>query len=111
MRQSACLAITTLIIYKFDSLYLYDAESGVRLYDGPELNLFLEKLVDWGRVFFLSIAWPIGDQLEVLFYSRFPLALVDTQNDLCCIYSVVSVDSSSSIHRGNFRVLDDALTS
>ena len=39
---------------------LYAGGSGVRLYDGPDLKLFI--LVGWGRSF-LSVAWPTGVQL------------------------------------------------
>ena len=34
--------------------------SVVRLYDGPDIKLFI--LVGWGRIF-LSVAWPTGVQL------------------------------------------------
>ena len=40
--------------------------SGVRLYDGPDLKLFI--LVGWGRSF-LSVAWPTGVQLVFFFCS------------------------------------------
>ena len=40
--------------------------SGVRLYDGPDLKLFI--LVGWGRSF-LSVAWPTGVQLIFFFCS------------------------------------------
>ena len=33
-----------------------------RLYDGPDIKLFIFKLVCWGRSF-LSVAWPTGVQL------------------------------------------------
>ena len=39
---------------------------GVRLYDGPDLKLFI--LVGWGRSF-LSVAWPTGVQLMFFFSS------------------------------------------
>ena len=39
---------------------LHAGGSGVRLYDGPDLKLFI--LVGWGRRF-LSVAWPTGVQL------------------------------------------------
>ena len=42
-------------------------ESGVRLYDGRDLKLFI--LVGWGRSF-LSVAWPIGVQLLFFLYLR-----------------------------------------
>ena len=34
-------------------------ESGIGLYDGPDIKLFI--LVDWGRS--LSVAWPTGFHL------------------------------------------------
>ena len=40
--------------------------SGVRLYDGPNLKLFI--LVGWGRSF-LSVAWTTGVQLVFFFCS------------------------------------------
>ena len=40
--------------------------SGVRIYDGPDLKLFI--LVGWGRSF-LSDAWPTGVQLMFFFSS------------------------------------------
>ena len=40
--------------------------SGVRLYDGPDIKLFI--LVGWGRSF-LSVAWPTGVQLVFFFCS------------------------------------------
>ena len=40
--------------------------SGVRLYGGPDLKLFI--LVGWGRSF-LSVAWPTGVQLVFFFCS------------------------------------------
>ena len=40
--------------------------SGVRLYDGPDLKLFI--LVGWDRSF-LSVAWPTGAQLVFFFCS------------------------------------------
>ena len=39
--------------------------SGVRLFNGPYLKLFI--LVGWG-LSYLSVAWPIGAQLEVFFF-------------------------------------------
>ena len=41
--------------------------SSVRLYDGPDLKLFI--LVGWDRSF-LSVAWPTGVQLVFFFCSR-----------------------------------------
>ena len=40
--------------------------SGVRLYDGPDIKLFI--IVGWDRSF-LSDAWPTGVQLVFLFCS------------------------------------------
>ena len=40
--------------------------SGVRLYDGSDIKLFI--LVGWDRSF-LSVAWPTGVQLVFFFYS------------------------------------------
>ena len=50
MPQSACLVLTQSLILK-----LHVGRSGVRLYDGPDLKLFI--LVGWARSF-LSVAWP-----------------------------------------------------
>ena len=47
-------------------LLLHADGSGVRLYDGPDLKLFV--LVGWGRSF-LSVAWPTGVQLVFYFCS------------------------------------------
>ena len=46
--------------------YINAGRSGVRLYDGPDLKLFI--LVGWGRSF-LSVAWPTGVQLVFFFCS------------------------------------------
>ena len=48
------------------SLHVTDGESGVRLYDGTDLKLFI--LVGWGRSF-LSVTWPTGVQLVFFFCS------------------------------------------
>ena len=51
--------------YVYMSFYVCIA-LGVRLYDGPDLKLFI--LVGWGRSF-LSVAWPTGVQLLFFFCS------------------------------------------
>ena len=43
-------------------------ESGIGLYDGPDIKLFI--FVDWGRSF-LSVAWPTGVQLVFFICSGF----------------------------------------
>ena len=47
---------------------IMDCGSGVSLYDGPDIKLFL--LVGWGQSF-LSVAWPTGVQLMFIFCSGF----------------------------------------
>ena len=48
------------------SLKLHAGGSGVRLYDGPDLKVFI--FVGWDRSF-LSVAWPTGVQLMFFFCS------------------------------------------
>ena len=66
MRQSACLVFNPITVDNYAALHA--GGSGVRLYDGPDLKLFI--LVGWGRSF-LSVAWPIGVQLMFFFSSGF----------------------------------------
>ena len=46
MRQSACLVINTITVGNIAAL-LHSGESGVRLYDCPDLKLFI--IVGWDR--------------------------------------------------------------
>ena len=62
MRQSACLVFNPIMVDN----YAHAGGSGVRLYDGLDLKLFI--LVGWGRSF-LSVAWPTGVQLVFFFCS------------------------------------------
>ena len=62
MRQSACLVFNPIMV----DIYAAGG-SGVRLYDGSDLKLFI--LVGWGRSF-LSVAWPTGVQLIFFVYSE-----------------------------------------
>ena len=62
--------------------------SGVRLYDGHDLKLFI--LVGWDRSSrSSSIAWSTGAQLRVFFCFRFPVVLFDRS----VMQLVVSVES------------------
>ena len=64
MRQSACLVFNPIMV---DCCLLYADGSGIRLYDCPDIKLFI--LFGWGRSF-LSVAWPTGVQLGFLFLLR-----------------------------------------
>ena len=65
MRQSACLVFNPITVDNYAAfLFLHAGGSGVRLYDDPNIKLFI--LVGWGRSF-LSVAWPTGVQLVVFF--------------------------------------------
>ena len=67
MRQSACLVFNPITVDNYAAFFnLHAGGSGVRLYDGPDLKLFI--LVGWGRSF-LSVAWPTGVQLMFFFSS------------------------------------------
>ena len=66
MRQSVCLVLTQ-SWFILPSL-IARGGSGVRLYDGPDIKLFI--LVGWGRSF-LSVAWPTGVQLVCFFFFFF----------------------------------------
>ena len=63
MRQSACLVFNPLMVDNYAASFNC---TPVRLYDGPDLKLFI--LVGWGRSF-LSVAWPTGVQLVFFFCS------------------------------------------
>ena len=56
MRQSVCLVFNPIMVDNYAAFYAA-GESGVRLYNGPDLKLFI--LVGWGRSF-LSVTWPTG---------------------------------------------------
>ena len=67
MRLSACLVFNPIMVD--NCLFKLHADgSGVRLYDDPDLKLFI--LVGWDRGF-LSVAWPTGVQL-LFFFSFAP---------------------------------------
>ena len=52
MRQSACLVFTPITVNNYVSLFnSMPTGSGVRLYDGPDLKLFV--LLGWGRSFYV----------------------------------------------------------
>ena len=65
MRQSACLVFNPIMV---DIAAFFNCtpvgRAGVRLYDGPDIKLFI--LVCWGRSF-LFVAWPTGVQLGFFF--------------------------------------------
>ena len=64
MRLSACLVFNPIMVD--NCLFKLHADgSGVRLYDDPDLKLFI--LVGWDRGF-LSVAWPTGVQLLFFFF-------------------------------------------
>ena len=73
MRQSACLVFNPIMIDNYAAFFkLHAGGSGVRLYDGPDINSMIKlfNLVDWGWSF-LSVAWSTGVQLVFFFCSRF----------------------------------------
>ena len=51
MRQSACFVI---IVSTFAAFLLHTSGLSVRLYDGPDLKLFLLCVVGWEMGFFVS---------------------------------------------------------
>ena len=72
MRQSACLVFNPITVDNYAAFFNCTPDppaggSGVRLYDGPDLKLFI--LVGWGRSF-LTVPWPPGVQLVFSFCSR-----------------------------------------
>ena len=67
MRQSACLVFNPITVDNYAAFFnCTPGGSGVRLYDGPDLKLFI--LVGWCRSF-LSVALPTGVQLMFFFCS------------------------------------------
>ena len=66
MRQSACLVFNPITVDNHAAFLLHADGSGVRLYDGTDIKLFI--LVGWG-LSFLSVAWPTGVQLVFFFCS------------------------------------------
>ena len=89
-QQSACLVFNPITVKNFASGW-----SGVRLSDSPDIKLFI--LV--GRAgAFLSVAWPTGVQLLVLFCSSGSVVLFDTPGISGCRPQHVSVESSSWFH-------------
>ena len=57
MRQSACLAINPIMFDSFAALFnCTPVDRGVRLYDGPDIKLFI--LVGWDRIFRLLLGPP-----------------------------------------------------
>ena len=69
MRQSACLVFNPIMVDNYAAFFNctpVGRASDVRLYDGPDLKLFI--LVGWGRSS-LSVAWPTGVQLVFFFCS------------------------------------------
>ena len=64
----------------------------VRLYDGPDLKLFI--LVGWDRSS-SSVAWSSGDQLTIFFCFGFPVMFLTDQGSLSVMQQVVSVKSLS----------------
>ena len=70
MRQSACLVFNPIMVDSYTAFFNCTpvGGSGIRLYDGPDIKLFI--LVCWDRSF-LSVAWPIGVQLVFSFAPGF----------------------------------------
>ena len=68
MRQSACLVFNPILVDNYAASFDCTdvGGSGIRLYDGRDLKLFI--LVGWGRRF-LSVAWPTEVQLVFFFCS------------------------------------------
>ena len=57
MRQSACLVMNPIMVDSFAALFhLHAGGSSIRLYDGPDLKLFI--LVGWDRSFRLLLGPP-----------------------------------------------------
>ena len=63
LKAKKCCSLHYTVVF----IALHAGGSGVRLYDGPDIKLFI--LVGWGRSF-LSVAWPTGVQLVFFFCSR-----------------------------------------
>ena len=75
--------------------------SGVRLYDGPDIKLFI--LVGWGRSF-LSVAWPTGVQLVFFFCSGFQYVI--RRPGISIIWQLTeSVESSCLIDQDDYHDL------
>ena len=78
---------------------LHVGGSGVRLYGGTDIKLFI--LVGWGRSF-LSVAWPTGVQLVFFFCSGFHKVI--RRPGISIVGQLTeSVKSSFSIHQGGFH--------
>ena len=89
MRQSTCLVINPITIDNFCcTLLLHAGGSGVTLYGGPSLKLFI--LVGRDRSF-SSVASSIGAQLIIFVCFRFPVVLFDRPGISICHQHVVSL--------------------
>ena len=76
VRQSACFVINPITVYNFAALFncTLIGGSGVRLYVGPDLKLFI--LVAWDRNS-SSVSWYTGAaQLMIFVCFRFPVVLI-----------------------------------
>ena len=69
MRQSAYLMFNPIMVDNYAAFVNCTAGgSGVRLYDSPDIKLFILVCLGWS---FLSVAWPNGVQLVFFFSSGF----------------------------------------
>ena len=96
MRQSACLVFNQIMVDN----YAASLNCTVRLYDGPDIKLFI--LVGWDRSF-LSVAWPTGVQLVFFFCSRFQYVI--QRPAISIVGQLDSVESSFLIHQGAYHDL------
>ena len=92
MRQSACLLINPITVDNFDVLLLHADRSGVRLYDGPDLKLFILVGADRSS---LAVALSTGAQLMIFYCFRFQWCCVTDQGSPSVMQQIVSVESSS----------------
>ena len=87
------------------SKILLTGGSGVRLYDGPNIKLFI--LVGWGRSF-LSVAWPTGVQLVFLFSPGFSEIHANTPKSSDCKDSKYVYQPVGHIVTGNLEIISDS---
>ena len=89
MRQTACLVVNPITVDNFAALFNAGG-SGVRLYDGPDLKLFI--LVGWDRSS-SSVSWSTGAQLMIFFC--FQWCCLTDRGSPSVMQHIVSVESSS----------------
>ena len=82
MRQSACLVINPITVDNFAALFnLHAGRSGLRLYDGPDLKLFILVGLDRSSS---SVAWSTEAQLMISVCFRSPVMLFDRPGISIC---------------------------